>query len=354
MAQREWLVRDFYADLGVPSTATAEDIKRAYRKLARQLHPDARSGDPGSEERFKAVTEAHAVLSDPAKRREYDEVRHLSRMDEFAGGVRGGTGRHPGSDVFDLGDLFATGSPFTTGSGPNVMFGDLFARAAESSRTSSRPPRGNDVEIDTHLPLRQAVAGAVVALQVNEVTTCTACRGTGTRSGTRPRRCPTCHGAGTAPSTRSLSVRVPPGVRDGQRIRIPGAGSPGARAGPSGDLYVTVHVDPDLIFGRDGDDLTVTLPTRFSELTLGATVPVPTLEGTVTMKIPPGTPNGRTFRLRGHGVPRPGGGAGDLRITVAVAVPDHLDARAATALRSYARAEKASGFDPRRNQTGPR
>ncbi|MFV9452071.1 molecular chaperone DnaJ [Rhodococcus sp. NM-2] len=396
MTQQEWIERDFYADLGVPSTASAEDIKRAYRKLARQLHPDANPNDQAAGERFKAVSEAHAVLSDPASRAEYDRTRQLYRSGAFrrAGtrsGAGGGGGPAGGMGGFDLSDLFGGGSSsFTSGeAGFGDVFGDLFRRSGTRT-TASRPRRGSDVEAQTRLPFRQAVTGVVLPLQVSGPTVCTSCHGSGARPGTQPRRCPSCGGAGTLTRnqggfgfsescddcrgtgvivdspctdcqgtgvghrTRTINVRIPPGVTDGQRIRLPAHGEPGLRGAPSGDLYVTVGVDPDPVFGRDGDDLTVTVPVGFAELALGTTISVPTLDGRVSVKIPAGTPSGRTFRLQGRGVPLRGRAPGDLRVTVQVAVPAGLDQRAIDALRAYEKAEKAAGFDPRTTWPGRR
>ncbi|QYB00636.1 molecular chaperone DnaJ (plasmid) [Rhodococcus sp. USK10] len=395
MTQQEWIERDFYADLGVPSTASAEDIKRAYRKLARQLHPDANPHDQAAGERFKAVSEAHTVLSDPASRAEYDRTRQLYRSGAFRrAGTRsgaGGGGPAGGMGGFDLSDLFGSGgSAFTSGeAGFGDLFGDLFRRSSTHT-TTFRPRRGSDVEAQTRLPLRQAVTGVVLPLQVSGPTVCTSCHGSGARPGTQPRRCPACGGAGTLTHnqggfgfsescddcrgtgvivdspcpdcqgtgvghrTRTINVRIPPGVTDGQRIRLPAHGEPGLRGAPSGDLYVTVEVDPDPVFGRDGDDLTVTVPVGFAELALGTTISVPTLDGRVSVKIPAGTPSGRTFRLQGRGVPHHGRPPGDLRVTVQIAVPSRLDQRAIDALRSYEKAQKATGFDPRTTWPGRR
>ncbi|MBC2644468.1 MULTISPECIES: molecular chaperone DnaJ [unclassified Rhodococcus (in: high G+C Gram-positive bacteria)] len=388
MTQQEWIERDFYADLGVPSTASAEQIKRAYRTLARRLHPDANPDDGAAGERFKAVSEAHAVLSDPATRAEYDRTRQLYRSGAFRqASTRAGAGTRPGGGMggFDLSDLFGSGSAsFTSGdAGFGDVFGDLFRRSGTRTTASSRPRRGSDVEAQARLPLRDAVTGVVLPLQVSGPTGCTTCHGSGARPGTAPRRCPSCGGSGTLSRnqggfgfsescddcrgtgmivdhpcadcqgtgvghrTRTINVRIPPGVVDGQRIRLPAHGEPGLRGAPAGDLYVTVTVDPDPVFGRDGDDLTVTVPVSFGELALGATISVPTLDGRVSVKIPAGTPSGRTFRLRGRGVRRRAGTAGDLRVTVQVAVPTRLDRSAVDALRAYDTAEKAAGFDPR-------
>ncbi|RZK95801.1 MAG: molecular chaperone DnaJ [Rhodococcus sp. (in: high G+C Gram-positive bacteria)] len=394
MTRQEWLDRDFYAALGIPSTASAEEIKKAYRKLARDLHPDANPHNTEVEEKFKKVSEAHAVLSDPAKRKEYDRTRRLYRSGTFAGtGFPPGPGTaraRAGSGGLDFGDVFGSGSSFIVGDplgGVGDVLGDLFRRAGTRT-ASARPRRGSDVETETRLSFREAVAGMVLPLRVSGPTVCTSCHGSGTLPGTRQRTCPhcdgvgarrrnqggfvfsepcgdcggtgsivdtpcpDCQGTGTGDRTRTISVRVPPGVSDGQRIRLPAQGEPGLGGSPPGDLYVTVRVDPDPVFGRSDDDLTVIVPVSFAELALGAVLSVPTLDGRVGVKIPPGAHSGSTFRLRGRGVPHRGDAAGDLLVTVEVAVPSDLGREADEALRAYARAEEIDGFDPRAGWAG--
>lgn len=386
MSQREWLEKDFYKELGVSADASQDEIKKAYRKLARDLHPDANPGDTKAEERFKAVSEAHAVLSDPAKRREYDETRKL-----FAGGGFGRGGFAPGgagggfSQSFDIGDLFG-GAAGAGDGGLGDLFGGLFNRGG--TRASSRPRRGADVETETTLGFREAAQGVTVPLRMTSPSPCTTCHGSGAKPGTSPRVCANCNGAGVVSRnqgafgfsepcdecrgtgsiiddpcvdcrgtgvqnrTRTITVRIPPGVADGQRIRLAGQGEAGLRGAPSGDLYVTVHVSQDKVFGRNGDDLTLVLPVSYAELVLGTTVSVPTLDGRVGVKVPPGTADGRILRVRGRGVPKRGGGAGDLLVTVKVAVPPKLDDDAVQALQRYQEAEKTSGFDPRAGWAG--
>ncbi|MEU2036078.1 molecular chaperone DnaJ [Nocardia amamiensis] len=383
MSQREWIEKDFYKELGVSSTASQDEIKKAYRKLARDLHPDANPGDNKAEERFKTVSEAHAVLSDPVKRKEYDDTRKL-----FAGGgySRGGFGSGAGgfSQEFNLGDIFGGATAGDGGLGD--LLGGLFNRGG--TRTSSRPRRGSDVETETTLGFREAAQGVTVPLRMTSPSPCTTCHGSGAKPGTSPRVCPVCNGNGVVSRnqgafgfsepcdecrgsgsiiddpcadcrgsgiqnrTRTITVRIPPGVGDGQRIRLAGQGEAGLRGAPSGDLYVTVHVSQDKVFGRSGDDLTLVLPVSYSELVLGTTVSVPTLEGRVGVKVPPGTADGRTLRVRGRGVPKRGGGAGDLLVTVKVAVPQKLDSDAVDALKRYQEAERAGGFDPRAGWAG--
>ena len=386
MAQREWVEKDFYKELGVSSDASADEIKRAYRKLARDLHPDT-NPDPAAADRFKAVSEAHSVLSDPAKRKEYDETRRL-----FAGGGfgrrfnDGGFGGFGGDGVeFNLNDLFDAAGQ-TGGANIGDLFGGLFGRGA--SPRPSRPRRGNDLETETELSFLEATKGVAMPLRLTSPAPCTNCHGSGARPGTSPKVCPTCNGSGVinrnqgafgfsepctdcrgsgsiiehpcqeckgtgvTTRTRTINVRIPPGVEDGQRIRLAGQGEAGLRGAPSGDLYVTVHVRPDKVFGRDGDDLTVTVPVSFHELALGTTLSVPTLEGKVGVRVPKGTSDGRILRVRGRGVPKRSGGHGDLLVTVKVAVPPKVEGEAAEALEAYAKAERASGFDPRAGWAG--
>jgi molecular chaperone DnaJ len=384
---REWLEKDFYKELGVSSSATQDEIKKAYRKLARDLHPDKNPGDSTAEERFKAVSEAHAVLSDPEKRKEYDEARRLFASGGFGrGGFSPGGGYGQGSfSEFNLGDIFG-GAGASADSGLGDLLGGLFNRGG--ARGSTRPRRGSDVETETTLGFREAAQGVTVPLRMTSPSPCTTCHGSGAKPGTSPRvcphcngtgvvsrnqgafgfsepcddcrgtgsiidsPCPDCHGTGIQNRTRTITVRIPPGVRDGQRIRLPGQGEAGLRGAPAGDLYVTVHVSQDKVFGRSGDDLTLVLPVSYSELVLGTTVSVPTLDGRVGVKVPPGTADGRTLRVRGRGVPKRSGGAGDLLVTVKVAVPQKLDDNATDTLRRYSEAEKASGFDPRAGWAG--
>ncbi|RDI63253.1 molecular chaperone DnaJ [Nocardia pseudobrasiliensis] len=387
---REWLEKDFYKELGVSSSATPDEIKKAYRKLARDLHPDKNPGDSKAEERFKAVSEAHAVLSDAEKRKEYDEARRLFASGGFGRGgfsPGGGYAGQSGFSEFNLGDIFGGAAAGAGDGGLGDLLGGLFNRGG-GTRASSRPRRGSDVETETTLGFREAAQGVTVPLRMTSPSPCTTCHGSGAKPGTSPRVCPHCNGTGVISRnqgafgfsepcddcrgtgsiiddpcsdcrgtgiqnrTRTITVRIPPGVRDGQRIRLAGQGEAGLRGAPAGDLFVTVHVSQDKVFGRNGDDLTLVLPVSYAELVLGTTVSVPTLDGRVGVKVPPGTADGRTLRVRGRGVPKRGGGAGDLLVTVKVAVPQKLDDNASDALRRYAEAEKEGGFDPRAGWAG--
>ena len=400
MTQRDWIEKDFYRELGVASGATQDEIKKAYRKLARELHPDANPGDARAETRFKAVSEAYGVLSDESKRREYDETRALfAGGGGFRGGFPGGSGGFPGGagfpggggQTFDMGDLFGN----TGGAGPGLgdLLGNIFggAGAGRGTRASaSRGQRGADVESELRIDFTQAVQGANVPIRLSAPGRCQTCAGSGARPGTTPRQCPTCSGRGlvsrnegafafsepcpdcrgtgrliddpcpecggdgVSTRTRSLTIRVPAGVDDGQRIKLAGQGEPGRGGAPAGDLYVKVHVTPHRLFGRskdNPDDLVVTVPVTYPELVLGSTIEVPTLDGSVTLRIPAGTQSGRTFRVRGRGVQKRSG-PGNLLVTVNVAVPQRLDDAAQKALNDFAEATK--GFDPRADLPGRR
>jgi molecular chaperone DnaJ len=392
VSAREWIEKDFYAELGVSSTASAEEIKRAYRKLARELHPDANPGDTRAEARFKSVSEAYGVLSDPGKRKQYDEARSL-----FGGGFRTGGGGFGGPGGFDLGDLFGTGaSRGGDAGGLGDLLGGLFGnRTGTAGGTGTRPRRGTDIETEVRIDFTEAVRGATVPLRLASPTTCGSCGGLGTRAGTAPRVCPVCGGSGlvtrsqgafglsepcrdcrgtgriidnpctecggrgVSTRTRTLTMRIPAGVADGQRIRLAGQGEPGMRGAPAGDLYVLVHVNPHPVFGRSGDDLILTVPVSFPELVMGTTLTVPTLgptmdrptadgptaDGTVKLKVPAGTANGRTLRVRGKGIAGRHGRRGDLLVTLQVVVPTTLGRGAKEALSAYAQA--TAGEDPR-------
>lgn len=371
MSTRDWVEKDYYKTLGVPKDAKPDQIKKAFRKIARENHPDQHPGDKSAEQRFKEASEAHDVLSDPDKRREYDEQRSL-----FGSGFRfprgGGApgGGASGEDVFrTMGDA-----------GLGDLLGNLFGQAGAGGvrRTTRGPRRGSDVEGEVTIGFNQAVEGTTVGVQMASDDACPACRGTGAKAGTMPRVCPTCqgsgmqqstsggvfqvtepcrecrgrglivdnpcevcHGSGRTQSRHTMQVRIPAGVTDGQKIRIKGKGSAGENGGAAGDLYVIVHVRPHPVFGRQGDNLTVTVPVTFAEAALGAEVEVPILGGgSVKLRIPAGTPNGRTFRIRGRGVTKSSGEKGDLLAAVDVQVPGHLPDEARSALQAYAEAAR--------------
>jgi molecular chaperone DnaJ len=381
MSTKDWIEKDYYKVLGVSKDAKPEEIKKAYRKLARNNHPDQNPGNADAERRFKEISEANDVLSNEAKRKEYDEARRL-----FGGGgfrFPGAGTRAPGGGV-GVDDLFRTASD----SSFTDLFGGLFGGSGGATRTTRYstargPRRGSDVEGEVTVDFLEAIEGVTVSMQMISDAPCEACRGTGAKAGTVPRVCPTCegsgmqtstsggvfavtepcrdcrgrgmvvddpcpvcHGSGRGKSTKAMQVRIPAGVTDNQRIRLKGKGGAGENGGAAGDLYVTVHVRSHPIFGRKGDNLTLTAPVTFTEAALGAEIEVPTLGGQpVKLRIPPGTPNGRTFRVRGKGVRRRDGTRGDLLVSVEVLVPAALNDQARQALASFA--EAVGSADPR-------
>ncbi len=376
MSSKDWIEKDYYAVLGVAKTAPADEIKKAYRKLARESHPDHNPGDSKAEERFKAVSEAYAVLGDDAKRREYDEMRSLFGSGAFRRGARQ-AGQPGGGVPFDVSDLFggapAGGGRFA-GGGISDLFSSFFSGGAGGGGTTGGAPgpaRGRDVETEVVLDFHDAVRGVTLPLTLRAPGVCDTCHGNGAKPGTQPRTCQVCHGAGVTTrnqgafsfsepcrncqgvgtvvdekcpecqgtggvtKTRTLNVRFPAGVGDGQRIRLAGRGEPGERGGPAGDLFVHVKVRPDEIFGRSGDDLTLTVPITFAEAVLGTDLRVPTLDGAVTLRVPAGTPSGRILRARGKGVSRRDGQVGDLLVTLEVVVPARVSDEARAALETF-------------------
>jgi molecular chaperone DnaJ len=380
VSTRDFIEKDYYGALGVPQNADAAEIKKAYRKLARDLHPDKNPGNSEAETRFKEVSEAYDVLSDPKRRGEYDEARRLFGAGG-AGARAGFPGGFPGAggQTFDFGDIFGgttgtAGAPGGAG-GLGDLLGGLFGGGAGTGR-GPRPgatgaARGEDRETEATLSFEEAVLGVTVPLRMQSPGTCPTCAGSGAKPGTSPHTCPVCQGAGVTSrsqgafafsepcrncrgtgqvvddpcltcggngittQTRTITVRIPAGVKDGQRIRLPGKGAPGRRGGAAGDLFVVVHVSEHELFGRKGDDLTLTVPITFAEASLGTTVTVPTLDGNVSLKVPAGTSSGRTLRVRGRGV-KGKGRTGDLLVTLDVAVPVRLTAAQRKVIESLA------------------
>ena len=374
MSTKDWLEKDYYKVLGVSKDAKPDEIKKAFRKLARENHPDQNPGNKAAEKRFKEISEANTILSDPAKRKEYDDQRKL-----FGGGgfrFPGGGGAGAPGGATNVNDLFRNAAGADQGLGD--LFGNLFGNAggASARRTGRNPRRGADIEGESTITFDQAIEGVTVGIQMFSDQACSACRGTGAQAGTMPTVCPTCqgsgmqashaggvfsvtepckdckgrgmvvehpcdvcHGSGRGRSTKTMQVRIPAGVTDGQRIRIKGKGGPGENGGAAGDLYVVVHVRPHRIFGRKGDNLTLDVPVTFTEASLGATIEVPTLNGpAVKLKLAPGTANGRTLRVRGKGAPKSDGTRGDLLVTIQVQVPEQLSEPAKKALQDYSEA----------------
>ena len=338
---------DYYKTLGVDKKATPDEIKKAYRKLARRYHPDRNPDDQKAEAKFKEISQAHDVLSDPEKRKQYDQG---------SGPFATGPGGFGGFQNFD----------FDAGSMGDIL-SNLFGGGGGRGRSGKpRPERGRDLETEVSISFDQAVSGAQVPLSVPTSTTCATCNGTGARPGTSPTvcprcegrgietqgqgmfsisqpcgrcggsgtiiedPCPTCHGSGATRTVKRYRVNIPAGVREGSRIRLPGKGEPGRRGGPPGDLYVVTHVAPSRVFTRKGDHVEVEVPLTIPEALRGADVEVPTLDGRKTLRVKPGTTHGTVQRLRGQGPPRLGGTGspptrGDIRYRFVIDVPSKLD-----------------------------
>ena len=366
--QREWFEKDYYKVLGVESTATEKDISRAYRKLAKQYHPDANPGDTAAEERFKEVSAANEVLGDPEKRTEYDQVREMVASGVgpggfggqgngygFPGGGFGGAGGQTFNfDDVGLGDIL--GGLFGGQSGMGGRGGRRGRRAQQQG-----PAAGADLEAELYLDFMDAVHGVTTTVHLTGEAVCSVCHGSGAKAGTTPDVCPTCNGSGdvlvdqgpfsfsqVCPQCggrgaivkdkcrnckgrgvevrpREVKVKVPAGVQGGQRIKVAGRGAPGRFGGPPGDLYVVVHVHQHPIFGRSGKaNLTVKVPITYPEAVLGAQVKVPTLDAPVTVKVKPGTASGTTLKVPKRGIAPAKGDAGDLLVTFVVEVPAEL------------------------------
>jgi molecular chaperone DnaJ len=347
------MARTPYEILGVPKTATDDEIKKAYRKLARESHPDANQGDSAAEERFKEIQGAYDTLADPERRKQFDMFG--------ANGSRGAGG--PGGGGFsyenvDLSDLLG-------------QFGGIFGRGG-GRRGRPQPERGSDLESRVRLSFEDALAGAQVRVPVEVDAPCHTCHGTGAEPGTAPvtcpqcggsgtvsdshglfalsqpcprcrgngviveKPCPTCHGLGHERVTRRYAVKIPAGAKDGTRVRLKGKGEPGRNGGPAGDLYVVASVDPSPLYERRDADLVLDVPVTYPEAALGATVEIPTPEGPVNLKIPAGTESGRLLRVKGRGAPKlKGGGKGDLLARVKVTVPQKLTKAEKQALEGF-------------------
>jgi molecular chaperone DnaJ len=349
---------DYYKTLGVDKKATPDEIKKAYRKLARTYHPDRNPDDKQAEERFKEISQAHDVLGDPEKRKQYD-----SGTGPFVGGAAGGPG-FGGFGNFDfdassMGDILS--NLFSGGGGGS-------GSGAGGRRARTRPQRGRDLETEVRISFDQSISGAQIPLSVPTSGVCPTCHGTGAKPGTTPKvcprcegrgietegqgmfsisqpcslcggsgtvienPCPTCGGSGAVRTIKKFRVNIPAGVKEGSRIRVPGKGEAGTHGGPAGDLYVLTHVDPSPAFKRKGDNLEVEVPLTIPEALLGAEVRVPTLDGAKTLRVKPGTQHGALQRLRGEGPPKLGSKSkGDLHYRFVIDVPEQLtdDQRAA-------------------------
>ncbi|HXK59724.1 MAG TPA: molecular chaperone DnaJ [Acidobacteriota bacterium] len=361
-------VRDYYEVLGVKRNASEGEIKKAYRRLARKYHPDVNPGDKHAEERFKEIQEAYNVLSDPEKRKTYDRYGFYR---EGQSGPEAGPGAgFPGFDFDFFGGGEASGGR---------SFSDIFSELFGGRRTRSEPRAGTaepgrDLEYHVTISFMQAIKGTEVPINVTHREACARCGGSGSVSGSRTVSCPTCggrgqiqqahgpmrfsvtcsrcrgsgrirvgdcpvcNGSGAVQKAESITVRIPAGVNNGSRVRVPGKGDAGEYGGPPGDLYLVIHVQPHHFFEREGNDIICRVPLTVTEAALGAKIEVPTLEGKASMKIPAGTQSGQKFRLRGRGAPSlKGGGRGDQIVEVRVVLPKIRDERSKEILREFAR-----------------
>ena len=369
--------QDYYAVLGVPASATQDEIKKQYRKLAAKHHPDKNPNDPKAADTFKAISEAYQTLGDADKRKQYDQMRQLGAFGGFGGsprgaGTRGSAGSSPPGNVrfddFDIGGLGGLGDIFSS------MFGTGGARAGGAGGRPRGPQRGQDVETSLEIPFRTAALGGKVPveLDINEecptchgsgaapgakLVTCEECKGRGTisfgqggfavnrpcpvclgRGHVPTERCPTCAGAGEVRTRKKVMITVPVGVDTGTKIRLKGQGGRGSNNGPTGDLLITFTVHPDRFYKREGVDLIAPVPINIAQATLGSRVSVKTLDGTkVAIKIPPGTASGKRFRVRGQGIEKDGA-KGDLIVQVEVAVPHDLTPEQEEAMKAFAEA----------------
>ncbi len=399
--------KDYYEILGVKKSASAEDIRKAFRKLARKFHPDVNPGDKSAEEKFKAISEANEVLSDPKKRKIYDQVGFYSdnidpaTAEAYARGGApgaGGFGGFPGGGSqqgnqggvhfdfggFDFSDFInnAQRGQRTSGGGGSSfrdIFGSMFGGGRGAAQAEEGPEPGTDLEYQVNVPFWTAIRGGVMRLNITRQDVCSHCHGQGTLeapgkcpecngtgqitqtsgrmkfnvqcprchgTGKNLTTCPTCHGDGTVTHTEPLEVRIKPGTRDGQRIRLPGKGNAGAHGSTPGDLYAIIRTGDHPIFHRDGDDISLTVPVSASEAALGAKIEVPTIDGRALLKIPPGTQSGQKLRLREKGVPSATreGQRGDEIVEITVHVPMPRDERTKELLRELA---KLNPEDPR-------
>jgi molecular chaperone DnaJ len=344
--------QDYYELLGVSRSASADELKKAYRKLARKYHPDANPDAPNAETRFKEISEAYVVLSDPEKRANYDRFGHAGADGQGFGGFNGF------GDFGGLGDIF------------EMFFG-------AGGRRRSGPEKGSDIRADLELDLNEAAFGLEREIKVARTETCSTCGGSGAAAGSKPvkcsacngagqvqyaqntpfgrivqshacdrcrgtgsmveKPCPTCRGTGKVKRTRGIKVKIPPGVDSGSRLRVAGEGELGTRGGPRGDLYVYIHVKPHKVFSREGDDLICEMQISFVQASLGDELEIPTLEGTVKLKIPEGTQPGTVFRMKGKGVPNVSGyGRGDQHVVVKVITPSKLTEKQKSLLKEFA------------------
>lgn len=372
--------RDYYEVLGVPKDASADDLKKAYRKLAKKYHPDMNPGDKTAEAKFKEVNEAYEVLSDSTKRQRYDQFGHAGVDPSYGAGAGGAGGFGGGFGGFDVGDIFES------------FFGGGFGGFGGSTRTRNpnAPIRGNDVNVTIGLAFMEAAKGCKRQIQVQRLEKCETCDGSGSKSGTAPQTCPDCGGTGqikvqqrtpigviqtsrTCPKcsgkgkiikepcpdcrgmgrvrrTRTLEVSVPAGIDDGQTFVLRGQGDQGVNGGPAGDVNIMVTLRPDTLFERDGFDVWCDIPITFSQAVLGDEIVVPTIDGKVKYTVPEGTQSGTVFRLRNKGIAYVNGrGRGDQYVKVNIEVPRNLNAKQKDALKKFEELSSEKNYEKRKS-----
>lgn len=332
--------KDYFEVLGVGQKATGDEIKTAYRKLARQFHPDLNPGDKTAEERFKELQEAYDVLSDEEKRKLYDQYGENWRAVQQGGGVPPGWERTQATGGRQTGGFDFSGFDFGGGTGGFDIFEEMFSRTGRGARTR-RTSRGQDIEAELELTLEEAHRGGRRTLQLQAAEICPTCQGAGVKDN---KVCPTCGGAGQMLKPKTIEVNIPAGVRDGSTVRLAGQGGAGLSGAQAGDLYLRIRLRPHPVFTVRGDDLEVEMPIAPWEAALGATLQVPTIDGQVEMKIPPGAQRGQKLRLRGQGLNKRGGGRGNEYVRLKIVVPKDVMAEER---RLYEELSRISDFNPR-------
>ena len=366
--------KDYYNVLSVPATATQDEIKKQYRKLAKKYHPDTNSNDPKAAERFKEISEAYTTLGDADKRKQYDQMRQLGAFGGFGSGARPSAGGRGGAGAGSTGSINMEDIDIGGLGGLGDLFGSMFGGGAGARSRPRGPERGQDVDASLDIPFRTAALGGTVPVQLEVTEPCQTCHGTGGAPGSkmqtcpecqgrgtisfgqggfavnRPcpnclgkgqvptQKCPTCNGAGDVRVRKTVEIKVPAGADTGTRVRLRGQGGRGANGGPPGDIIVTFTVQDDRFFKREGLDLIAHVPINIAQATLGSRVSVKTLDGKkVAIRIPPGTPNGKRFRVRGQGISRDGS-QGDLIVEADVTVPESLTPEQEKAMKEFAEA----------------
>ena len=324
--------RDYYEVLGISKGASEDEIKKAYKKMARKYHPDLNPGDKEAEEKFKEVNEAYEVLSDPDKKARYDQYGHAGVDPNFGAGGAGFDGNF---DFGDLGDIFGS------------FFGGGFGGGRRTNPNA--PQRGESIRMSLAISFEEAAFGCEKSVTVDRMEQCTTCHGSGCAAGTTPEVCPDCHGTGTVRKRKTIQASIPAGIDNGQTISIRGQGHAGVNGGPAGDLLITITVRPHELFRREGTSVLCEAPITFTQAVLGAELEIPTIDGKVKYTLPEGTQSGTTFRLKGKGIPSINGrGRGDQYVTVYIETPRNLNKEQKEALKKFAESVGESNYEERK------